>query len=297
MNRFLTTVLLSAITVTLVSCNQPSGKIVRTNANSSQKKGQDELQVDNKFQYEFTINGCGTGKQTFNSSENLCIGLQNNTLNNNCALSLRESYFKSNCSGEFTPVSTPVALDDKEFQTVQMELNSSKLDIILTSPEGAKTESAVVFTSCFSDTIALIDTYHNGFTLLNNSKAIINRDLDYTFGDGSNASALAPRAILECQKDEDDNGENKFNSSEYTVKNLTAGNAVMVPVIVSPAKYTELKTNLTYISCIKDAEEAKVTGVNGIMLLPGARVMVTLNMNYYGNLSDIHAKVIVTCNL
>lgn len=294
MNRFLTTILLSAIAVTLVSCDQPSGKTVKNNANSNQKKGQDELQVDKKFKYEFSVNGCSTGKQAFTSTDRLCLGLQDTALNNNCAQTLRESHFKANCSGTFTPTSTTTAVDDKDFETVKMELNTTKLDILLTSPEGATVESALTFISCFKDSVALVDTYHNGIRLLNNSKAVINRDLNYAFGDGSNASALLPHALLECAKDEFNSDGNVFEDKDYITKKLVVGDAVMVPVIMSPYK-SELKTNLTYFSCMKDPEDAKYIGLNGVMLLPGAKVLVTKNINYYGTPSDKREKVIVTC--
>jgi len=54
--------------------------------------------------YELTENGCATGKHSFSSTSDLCAALQNNSLNNNCAYSLREEEFNSRCPGQtFNP--------------------------------------------------------------------------------------------------------------------------------------------------------------------------------------------------
>jgi hypothetical protein len=62
---------------------------------------------DNKktedYSYEYSENGRETGKQTFNSLEELCLGLQNEELNSGNARSLRKAAFESKCSGTFTP--------------------------------------------------------------------------------------------------------------------------------------------------------------------------------------------------
>ncbi len=54
--------------------------------------------------YEFELNGCPTGKREFSSKADMCQGLQNNNLNNGCALGMREEYFKAQCPGQdFNP--------------------------------------------------------------------------------------------------------------------------------------------------------------------------------------------------
>ncbi len=52
--------------------------------------------------YEFSENLCTTGKKTFNSTENMCRTIQNEASNNYCALTSRQNYFASKCSGIFT---------------------------------------------------------------------------------------------------------------------------------------------------------------------------------------------------
>ena len=55
------------------------------------------------YSYDYTVNGCATGNHHFSSVEELCKGLQDDKLNNDCAYGFREQKFKqSGCSGEFT---------------------------------------------------------------------------------------------------------------------------------------------------------------------------------------------------
>ena len=59
---------------------------------------------EDKFTYSYEVNGCKTGEHSFKTKEEYCKALQDNALNNNCALSTRQSTFKNECSGTFTAV-------------------------------------------------------------------------------------------------------------------------------------------------------------------------------------------------
>ena len=61
----------------------------------------DENQSE-EYSYEFSNNGCKTGAHDFNSLEDLCKGLQDDSLNNNCAYSMRRDLFEAQCSGNFS---------------------------------------------------------------------------------------------------------------------------------------------------------------------------------------------------
>lgn len=55
---------------------------------------------DNKSQnlsYEYSYNGCNTGKHEFSSQDDYCNGLKNDSLNNYCAINLRYNDFKAKC--------------------------------------------------------------------------------------------------------------------------------------------------------------------------------------------------------
>ena len=54
--------------------------------------------------YTYTLNGCSTGEQEFDSKRALCYGLQDSKLNKGCAESMRAQAFKDQqCAGEFKP--------------------------------------------------------------------------------------------------------------------------------------------------------------------------------------------------
>ena len=47
--------------------------------------------------YEYTVNGCETGKHEFDSKEAYCAALKDDALNHGCASSLRQETFTNNC--------------------------------------------------------------------------------------------------------------------------------------------------------------------------------------------------------
>jgi hypothetical protein len=54
------------------------------------------------YRYALEENGCATGTQEFASHQELCDGLRNDELNDDCAANLRREMFESNeCAGEF----------------------------------------------------------------------------------------------------------------------------------------------------------------------------------------------------
>lgn len=53
------------------------------------------------YAYDLTLSGCSTGHQEFASKQAMCDALRDDAKNNFCARSLRENYFKQNCSGVF----------------------------------------------------------------------------------------------------------------------------------------------------------------------------------------------------
>ncbi len=66
------------------------------NANLSTK----EKSETEKLSYSYNVNGCKTDKQQFTSTDELCKGLQNKTLNKGCALELRKIKFQAECRNQ-----------------------------------------------------------------------------------------------------------------------------------------------------------------------------------------------------
>lgn len=60
------------------------------------------------YSYQFKINNCDTQEHTFDSKEKYCHGLEDQDLNNGCALAQREALFNKECSefGNFLAFST-----------------------------------------------------------------------------------------------------------------------------------------------------------------------------------------------
>ena len=52
---------------------------------------------DESYSYEYTLNGCPTGQQTFSSLKDMCAGLADDERNNFCADTLRCQRFQSDC--------------------------------------------------------------------------------------------------------------------------------------------------------------------------------------------------------
>lgn len=50
------------------------------------------------YSYEYTENGCNTGKRSFNSKDSYCKGLMDDSANNYCARSMREETYNKNCN-------------------------------------------------------------------------------------------------------------------------------------------------------------------------------------------------------
>ena len=60
---------------------------------------QGESTHSEEFGYNYSHNGCSTEKQVFTSRDAYCSGLQDETLNKGCALSLRKQTFQEQCQG------------------------------------------------------------------------------------------------------------------------------------------------------------------------------------------------------
>ena len=82
----------------LASCapsSDPEGDAGKNNVESVTKS--------EAYSYQFSENGCDTGKHEFTSKDSLCSALADSALNNGCAYSLRESEYRAQgCSGSFT---------------------------------------------------------------------------------------------------------------------------------------------------------------------------------------------------
>lgn len=88
---------LACLSFALVACNSSDDNVVASGG------------VNQALTYDLSENGCSTGRHTFPTFPEMCVGLQNNTLNNDCALNMRAEHFRRNCQGQsFSPFDAPV---------------------------------------------------------------------------------------------------------------------------------------------------------------------------------------------
>ncbi len=57
--------------------------------------------------YQYSVNGCNTGKKDYNSRDELCQLLLNHEANSYCAEDMRKTRFEKNCAGQSWVASTP----------------------------------------------------------------------------------------------------------------------------------------------------------------------------------------------
>lgn len=89
----------------------------------------DKVETSSHFSYEFKLNECTTGKHQLTSKEELCEALQNNTLNNGCAVELREIHFQSHCQDQtFEPFTEPSTEETEDNGQSTNSENSEFLD-------------------------------------------------------------------------------------------------------------------------------------------------------------------------
>jgi hypothetical protein len=53
------------------------------------------------YDYEFSGTDCATGKKVFTSLAAMCTSLQSDSFNSSCALTARQGFFASHCTGTF----------------------------------------------------------------------------------------------------------------------------------------------------------------------------------------------------
>ncbi len=100
MNKILLLQLL--LTQLMFSCGSNSGD---GSPAIPMKQNQNGVEVNQTFTYQIEVNGCNTGEHTFKSKIAYCEALEDEALNNGCALNERDRLYFANCLefGEFTP--------------------------------------------------------------------------------------------------------------------------------------------------------------------------------------------------
>lgn len=257
------------LALVMIAASACSKKSSHSNTNTVQTLQTEKLKVVESYSYTLESNGCSTETQVFSTLEEMCKGLQNNTLNNNCALELREDFFAKNCgSAEFVAFEDETKSNDKNYSAVveQKKLKNGDIvvDFIKTTPIGTAKKASYVPFSC-STSIADAMELENGFTLLNGSKMLINRDQ-------SKVARKYPQAIIECSDASAEQTSEVIDESVVKLVTVQTGHAVVEYATLSSEG--NARNELTYISCSESKSEIMSSLTNGVNLLKGSKVLV-----------------------
>ncbi len=231
----------------------------------------ERIQIISTVTYALDDNGCSTGSQVFTSIEEMCSGLQNNTLNNKCALELREDHFKKNCAGKefkaFDDKTNTIEITFKEIvEQKKMRNGDIIVDTLKVTPMGTAKKARSISFAC-AKSIEEGMKFESGFILLNGTKALINRDQ-------TTSSRKFAHALLECADAENELLKEEINQSNIKIRNVKTGDALAESVIIDGYAPAATRSELTYISCSETKEQAKAILTNGVNLVRGSRLMM-----------------------
>jgi hypothetical protein len=101
-----------------------------------------------------------------------------------------------NCNGNRGDEITP-----SNYQERKLKAGQSVMDVPITSPNGGgQTRSEVTFVTCVDNAVEGSKSGRNGLILLTGSKAVIVRDTNYRFRDGTSAASAAPVSVITCNR-------------------------------------------------------------------------------------------------
>lgn len=154
------------------------------------------------FTYDFDLNGCKTGRHQFNSLEEMCVGLQNETLNQSCASDLRIKHFQAFCPNQMyqafnekdsnnntsNPTSLPEERDQLKNDVLVRTLYVGEGSLVLyRNPTG---EPARTLVFCVDKNIhaktLLTNPDMGGVIMTKGAKIVMKNDISNAFNDGSN---------------------------------------------------------------------------------------------------------------
>lgn len=229
----------------------------------------EKIKIVETFTYNLESNNCSTGAQVFSTVEQMCQGLQDNTLNNNCALELREDFFAKNCAGkEFVAFDDNTKNNEVNYNNVIEQKKLKGGDIVVestkTTPVGTSKKAASVPFSCAA---SLADglNLEKGVILLNGAKALINRDQ-------SKIMRRYPQVLIECSDAANEKTSEVVDAKLIKNVSVKVGHGVVEYITLS--NDNNVYSELTYIHCAESKTEIMETLTNGVNLLKGSKILV-----------------------
>lgn len=176
-----------------LGCAKREESKVNNNIDTTQRNQTPQESQMQSFKYEFEQNGCNTGKKEFSSKSEMCQGLQQESLNNGCALELRKDYFKQMCDNQNFASSEVGGESSQSYDVIVGER------LVRTLKEGDSTlvlylnplnESAKTMVFCGKDSSSakefLKDFNMGGIFLSKGARIVLKNDVNNTFRDGTN---------------------------------------------------------------------------------------------------------------
>lgn len=163
----------------------------------------------------------------------------------------------------------------------------------VTSPNSAETIKAALTTvSCNQTPDDAISSSNRGFMLLPGSDLVIVSDQ----GDVSDKKIDPSVSVAHCESKTP--LKDIAPSNQMQQLNLNIGEDTQDVVITSPANAKTAESSVLTVSCTKDPATTVQSGVNGVILVPGSKIILARDLNYKfadGSTSTGTPYVLVSC--
>ncbi len=97
----------------LEAYNKKCSEIATKTSSEVEKENEKQASLDESMSYDFSANGCSTGKKIFPDLASYCTGLKDDEANNHCAPQLRVDAFKQNCMFDLKSLSEAEKSEEK----------------------------------------------------------------------------------------------------------------------------------------------------------------------------------------
>jgi len=239
---------------------------------------------DKNYSYSFDENGCKTGTQNFKSQGDLCLGLQNETLNHGCAEALRAQEFEKSCPGQtFTPnnfidARFDIGVTPNTYGSFPVPATLNSADFTYRSLNGDFSEDVSLKTALtpdnkpgleFSASCAVSETsareIDGGLRVLSGARVALVQNTELA----TDITALHhDYTFINC----DEGASLPLDPSLYSQRfALGQGQTVTESMRTLPSSAELADVDVSCVSDLSDLDQR-----SGILLLPQTRVLVTL---------------------
>ncbi len=165
-----------------------------------------------------------------------------------------------------------------------LERGEAVFEVPMITPKAiTPARSGAIYISCSEGIVGSMGTGLNGFSLMSNSDVAIHRNTSYQFKDGSGFQSGKIYSIVSCSAGTDRLLQREIRNLSPDLlqkKNLTLGQFVSEPTLMTPDGIQAKTSDLIPVSCSPNAKEGIEADKNGLILLPGSRVLIHRDKAY-----------------